>query len=526
MNNQVDKAIRIGIVGGGPRGLFCLERLAIEFGNICPALRRPVHITLFETAEHPGAGTIYALQQPDYLLMNFSVGNIDIWSEESHLDFPGVRQNLNRWLMKKYPELSAPHHFVPRSMVGEYLHDGFRRVAATLPDGMSLEVVAERAGEIVEDPSGWIVKTDRSNFSCDEVIVTVGHEGWRPVSESSGERRVFPVDRQLSVASIPPGSKVAVRGFSLTFIDAALALTEGRGGKFSKGGGYERSGSEPRSITPFSRSGRPMLAKPDYSQVRIPDRWNDIWGYYGRKISDHTGEVNFSGDIMPLVSEAADEAANRDTAGWFQSFLAPTPALEKMRVSYEAATGKIPAGESLALAEAWRNLYPEIVRLLEHGGLGAKGWPSYLYYSSELERIAFGPSAINVAKMLALVEEGIVLVDETVDSLEEYDCVIDARMPPPDSLAKDSPLRKLQEQGYVRRLNGNRGIEIGRSGYAISSSGDPVAGLAVVGRATEGCVIGNDTLSRTLNTHIDRWAQSVGARHFHQLSQGYEFSTV
>ena len=31
---------------------------------------------------------------------------------------------------------------------------------------------------------------------------------------------------------VPPGATVAIRGFALTFIDAALALTEGRGGSF------------------------------------------------------------------------------------------------------------------------------------------------------------------------------------------------------------------------------------------------------------------------------------------------------
>jgi hypothetical protein len=34
----------------------------------------------------------------------------------------------------------------------------------------------------------------------------------------------------------------------------------------------------------------------------------------------------------------------------------------------------------------------------------------------------------------------------------------------------------------------------------------------VIGRATEDSVIGNDTLSRVLHPHADRWALRVGAR--------------
>jgi hypothetical protein len=44
----------------------------------------------------------------------------------------------------------------------------------------------------------------------------------------------YPVDRWLEAGPIAPGAVVAVRGFALTFIDLALALTEGRGGSFAR----------------------------------------------------------------------------------------------------------------------------------------------------------------------------------------------------------------------------------------------------------------------------------------------------
>ena len=58
-----------------------------------------------------------------------------------------------------------------------------------------------------------------------------------------------------------------MRGFALTFIDAALALTEGRGGSFEPLDHpyrlrYVPGDGDAGVILPFTRTGRPMLAKP------------------------------------------------------------------------------------------------------------------------------------------------------------------------------------------------------------------------------------------------------------------------
>jgi hypothetical protein len=52
----------------------------------------------------------------------------------------------------------------------------------------------------------------------------------------------------------------------LTLVDAALSLTEGRGGRFvrkevSRRLAYRPSGDEPVNIDPFSRRGLPMLPR-------------------------------------------------------------------------------------------------------------------------------------------------------------------------------------------------------------------------------------------------------------------------
>ena len=65
-----------------------------------------------------------------------------------------------------------------------------------------------------------------------------------------------------------------------------------------------------------------------------------------------------------------------------------------------------PPDVAWALGHTWRTLYPAIVARLGGDGLPARDWPAFLRLAAELERVAFGPPAINAAKLLALVEAG------------------------------------------------------------------------------------------------------------------------
>ena len=59
---------------------------------------------------------------------------------------------------------------------------------------------------------------------------------------------------------------------------------------------------------------------------------------------------------------------------------------------------------------------------------------------------------------------------------------------------------------------GRRGLDVAPDAGVIGPDGRRVPGLSVIGRATEDSVIGNDTLSRTLHPHADRWAARVVRR--------------
>ena len=122
---------------------------------------------------------------------------------------------------------------------------------------------------------------------------------------------IFPTDEKLGLEAVATASVVAMRGFSLTWIDAALSLTERRGERLMAYGGalrYRPTGNEPRKRIPFSRSGRPMLAKPTltYDRELAP-----IWKSCGSQLTELTSgqqTLEFRSSVWPIILQAADKA--------------------------------------------------------------------------------------------------------------------------------------------------------------------------------------------------------------------------
>lgn len=546
--------LRIAIVGGGPRGLHCLIELNEQLREVQTG--RPVSITLFEPCEFPGAGNVYHPGQPKYLRMNFAAKHINAWRP---VDAATDRQRCSvSWLQQHVSESVCPEDFVPRADVGAYLHSCFQTVLVELRKQASVIVRSERITAIERTgrfQSVWQLETEDERFCFDQVVLTVGHEGWRQCESADGEQRpvmlpTFPVQRALNEKSIPAGSTVAVRGFGLTWIDAALALTEGRGGAFTNcatGHRYERCGHEPKRLLPYSRSGRPMLAKPDESVFPQPPELEEVWEQ-GRQTIDAIrrpiGEQQLVESVWDAVTTAAGTAANYyiDSPNqhwnssavdrWFRQLtrehMKPTTTFAFMRQSWLVATGQAAPEIAWAMGAAWRNLYPALVRCVSYGGLAAEAWPTFRKVSVEMERIAFGPPAENVGRILALIDAGIVDLSFLTGHMniasnasppqfrlttgnEEItvDHFVDAVIPSPLQNCPVGPIRMLLRDGHIHRLHGIEGIRVDETGRPTNGDGQPIDGLAILGRATEGCVLGNDSLSRTLHDHPRRWAHRV-----------------
>jgi uncharacterized NAD(P)/FAD-binding protein YdhS len=497
-----DAPLRVAIVGLGPKGLFALERLLDRART--GTLARAIEVEAFEPCETPGAGPVYDPEQPGYLRMNFSAGRVDAWPADSKAVPADDRRSFEAWRQRR-PEL-GDDAYPPRAHVGRYLADCLDALLGSAPVGFSVLIQQARVTVIEPTAGRWTVRCGDRDAEFDEVVVATGHardwagalrQGWDHGVPLVGA--VFPVEEMLSTESVPPGSRVAARGFALTFIDMALALTEGRGGKFELVDGgrlrYRVSGNEPAAILPFSRTGRPMLAKPDPADSRGSTDWEHAAAVVSADVLA-TGGDDPVGALATLVETLAVHPGN------------PAEDLDGAR------------------GEAWRAIYPAIVERFGRDGLSADEWPAFHALAAEMERMAFGPPPLNVAKLAALIDAGIVATVhahggriETIDGLTELcsvagrtsiDVVVDAVLPPPGAVGVDDPVvGQLVAAGHARVLPGRRGIEVAADSTCVGADGSPTPGLAACGRPTEDSVIGNDTLSRELHPQLDRWADRV-----------------
>lgn len=564
--NDGDDCYELAIVGCGPKATYCLDSLVDQVarharaGEAIPSIR----INMFDPADFPGAGVVYDLRQPKWLRMNFASLLIDAWcrtDNQTGLDAAcdAQRPNFVSWLEAVHPNLADPDGFVPRAIVGAYLNWCFQQIVSSLPSQITLNHHQIPVDDVRRQANGWQVSFESGTLRADEVLIATGHGGWRPthVACSTGEvtnsasikviEKVFPVNEQLSQDEIAIGSHVAIRGFALTFIDAALTLTEGRSGKFKQtknGLRYERSGQEPRRILPFSRSGKPMLAKPDYSKVMLPSRLQSVWLDGANQITNlpkSHGEVDFATDLWPIFLHTADAALNvigfrdKNSLGvdsmakrWFQQWteleVSADRVLRTMKNSCAVATGSSAMNPAWALAESWRQLYGALINRVSHGGLAIESWSAFSSIAKEMERIAFGPPAENLERIVALVESGVVdlgFLDGQIDCDRgrvtltsetekcQLDAIVDAIIPSSCHHAPGSVIEKLMDSHCLIQSQTHGGVLVDESAQAISKSGGNVEGLSLVGRAAEGCVLGNDTLSRKLHSYPQMWARRV-----------------
>ena len=539
--------IDLAIVGGGPRGTYALDALSRRWTAEMPALR----VRVYEPAPVPGAGNIYDPAQPPWLRMNYGAGLIDAYDRQ--METGPEDWSLHRWAQLRGPVLNHIEtvdrdHYIPRAVVGEYLHHCHLAAVERLAKVADVELIPAGVDEIhrVVDQGGpWVVVAGRQRDRFDHVLVATGHEGFRAAEElDSSDTKfiptIFPVQRHLSAIAVPAGSVVAVRGMGLTWIDAALSLTEGRGGRFettdrafdggtdrATDGGkvYHRCGNEPAAIVPQSRSGRPMLAKPTMATgLDAFDRWEEFAERLARLGTLH-GDLDFERDVWPVVIEAADALfarMNDSTASvprpmcrdkferWCQLEMSPTRCLEIMQNSIDVSLGRRPLDPLHALAQAWKSLYPQIVALVGGGGLHDDSWPAFTTIAAEMERMAFGPPVENVQRIVALIDAGIVDLEHLTDDVPAAaDVLIDARI---------APATRPRPGGLVDQMIGDHilacdpvsgGVMVDDAGHPIGSRGEIEQTLSLVGRATEGWVIGNDSLSRRLHDHVGHWAADL-----------------
>ncbi|MGP9601777.1 FAD/NAD(P)-binding protein [Brachybacterium sp. AOP42-E1-35] len=569
---------RLAVVGAGPKALFALEALAAHLtadlaaGTGAVSTETPgaaiVDVTVLDPAGLPGTGAAYALDQPPYLRLNVTAGILDAPATGTGTSFPS-------WVRREHPGL-AEDPYPPRAVVGAYLTQRWAWMEASLSrvgtlrhhrcQVVSVEPHAGRWRVGIEQPAtadgaeSWDATADGSSPGraaptlldrFDEVLLATGHtarhlgalaRSWTgplPLRPA-----VLPVEAMLGPEQVPPGSRVAVRGAALTFLDAALALTEGRGGRFDPHPRHERTivhlrgAEEPATILPTARHGLLLDAKPDPGTPLPPAGAAVIEDGKRRLRAATSSQGEIAPDVvLDVVLDAATAMIRGAGASAAERYRAvehtlatgaepdlpsgPGRAERALRRSVAVAEGARAPGPAWALGRTWSALYPLLTAGLRGSDMTAGEWEAFRRTAQVLERFAFGPPLVNARKLLAMLDSGAVDLSwldagTAIDTrglqgipqgAGAADLVVDAVLSPPGVLGiTDELTENLLRSGLVSVRPGRRGAVVDPDATARRADGSRAEGLALLGRPTEDHVIGHDTLNRHLHTEIRHWA--------------------
>ena len=362
----------IAIVGAGPRGVGLLERLGASVPELLPRVGDGAVLDVHLVDPFPaGAGRIWRHAQSSLLAMNSMAADVTMFTDDSvRCDGPvAPGPSMWEWAVDLRegrlagedaadldPELAAELRaltaatFPSRRLQSAYLAWVLRHVVAGLPDGVRVHVHGCRAVGLADDGATQLLALDGGGtLRVDAVVLASGHLDATPTADecalaaraaAAGLRYLPPeqtTDSDLSV--IAPGEPVIVRGTGLAFVDLAVLLFEGRGGRFEPGPdgelSYVPSGREPvlhvgsprgslyHAKTEYAlRAGRPPLPRFLGSREVAPllarggvdlraEVWplmaKEIgWGWYHELLHGHPDRVRLDADTFTARYAAAD----------------------------------------------------------------------------------------------------------------------------------------------------------------------------------------------------------------------------
>lgn len=495
---------RIAIIGAGPKALHALERLVAELRET-PG---EVQVDTFDPST-PGAGPAYGPELDPALLMNLRSGVIDAWPRvgRAPVALSDARPDLVRWCERR--GLPAAD-YLPRTVVGHYLADAWSRVLADAPAGMRIRHHRQRIGVVASDPRAaawWLGVHDADQGPYDEVLLATGHGAPSPV-----DPRALPLDDLVAHRLI------GVRGAGLTALDLVRGLEARRA----------RDGHGPHVLL-VSRTGRPLTPKPEPAiDALLRARLDECRGTVRPSLRRAaTIEQVLIDDATALLHAPV---AGGLVAGALADLRARAPMDQPS--AHAAITAWLASAETgerddpvLALGAAWRWRYPQLVAHASEGGLPPRELELFRRLAAAMEPIAFGPPVVALRSLHRALDAGWVTLahaptcltgDRSGGQLERpglppmaVEAVIDAVLPAP-GLDASPLLVQLAAEGLVERAAGGRGVRVARDGTPLVGR-TPQRGLAVIGRATEDWIIGNDTLDRSLHGTAAAWARRIAA---------------
>ncbi|MEU6236788.1 FAD/NAD(P)-binding protein [Kitasatospora sp. NPDC047058] len=331
-------AVRIGIVGAGPRGVVALERLCANAAAVAAGV--PVEVHLIDP--YPaGGGRVWQRDQDRSLLMNTVASDVTVFTDATvPCEGPVVTGPTQYQFARLVTEgridgaagLSAaeraeaaamlPWSYGSRAFNGAYLRWALDHIVRTAPPQVTVRFHATRAVALDDADGGTQrlrLEDGEEPLVCDAVVLAQGHFDVVPTEgqlrlKRFAERHGLAYQEPLSPAeadlsAFPPGEPVVLRGLGLSFYDYATLLTQGRGGRFERDAGgrlhYLASGKEPLLYAGSGR-GVPYLARAEVHLEVVPryqPRFLTAEVIAALRRSAGRGELDFKRDLWPYVAK-------------------------------------------------------------------------------------------------------------------------------------------------------------------------------------------------------------------------------
>lgn len=216
---------RIGILGGGPSGLFMFKRL-IESG------RTDIVINIFERKNKLGSGMPYSIE---------GAGDEHITNVSSN-EIPLLVTSLADWIKSVPKDTLDKFHIdplrfneykvLPRLLFGQYLTSQFdllRKMASE--NGIEYQIFYNSiVTDIIDYPDQEMVVVeinDKEQFKFDQIIICTGHN-W-PKKHEGKVPGYFDSPYPPTKLALKLDHPVAIKGSSLTAVDAIRTLARHNG---------------------------------------------------------------------------------------------------------------------------------------------------------------------------------------------------------------------------------------------------------------------------------------------------------
>ena len=572
-SNKSD-AIYIAIVGGGPKGFYALDRFISK--AIGQNLNKTINIHWFNHSRDFAAGPNFQPHLPSYLIMNDCIAEVSCWDDLEKPHYIPNRLKLIDWINHNKSAENGPNpsDFCSRELMGLYLMDALHKTLENKPKSIDVSLINGNISdvELLQDKIRLTNSKRKLPFLYESAILCTGHSFSNMeqedllASEKNGNIMYLPQTYPVELLDdIPAQVDLAIKGIGLTFMDAVLHLTEGRGGIFYKQDHeyrYLPSGYEP-IIYPFSRRNLPMLPRNafwsgnKYQLKLMTDEWVEL-------LKKRNQPLNFERDILPTYNletqlafytyiHSTKELTDSEIIDFIETFnssklfsinaLIDPMAYSKVPIESNyhefivdlgiysmklSDDGELKSPMSAAIA-ALREGFYQIAELFAHNGFDEESQESFeKHWLGFINHTAFGPPRDSIDKLFCLAREGYVKfifceeprIEINKDSLviknsyteKEFNYLIDARIPKGDLNLKNNKLfDRMRKRGLLQEIvNGNYRngkIAVDKNGKLISNNHESL--IYLYGIPTDGSYLQNDSLSREFNNFANPWCEAT-----------------